>query len=148
LVACDPFAFLQPIGTPFIQAPSGTFRVIVTLADVSENQDRSHIREAYASIIFSGAPESYRKALPLARDGEDRPECQGDNYIGFGVDAGQLALLMNLPLPPVCPMLRPGTNSYSKTSGTIVGFVEWMILHTSAKGLPILRSRWQRTAKT
>src|SRR5689334_15083192 len=46
LVACDPFVFLAPTGTPFIETPKGNFPVVVTLADVSEQQDRSHIREA------------------------------------------------------------------------------------------------------
>ncbi|MGC4071603.1 MAG: DUF4241 domain-containing protein [Nibricoccus sp.] len=88
LVACDPFVCLSPSGTPFIIAPSGKFPVVVTLADVSEKQDRSHIREAYASIVFSSVPEVYRKAIPLATDGGPRPEPKGDEFIGFGVDAG------------------------------------------------------------
>src|SRR6185295_9827697 len=45
LVACDPFVYLSPTDTPFIIAPKGKFPVIVTLADVSEKQDRSLIRE-------------------------------------------------------------------------------------------------------
>jgi hypothetical protein len=88
LVACDPFVFLAPQGMPFIFTPKGKFPVLVTLADVSENQDRSHIREAYASIVFSEAKEMYRKSLPLTTDGQRYPEVQGDEYIGFGVDAG------------------------------------------------------------
>jgi hypothetical protein len=88
LVACDPFVCLQPTGTPFIVTPKGTFPVTVTLVDVSEEQDRSHIREAYASIIFAEGVEAYRKAIPLARDGEERPEPEGEEFIGFPVDAG------------------------------------------------------------
>jgi hypothetical protein len=60
----------------------------VTLADMSPAQDKSHVREAYASIIFSSEKEAYRKAIALAKDGEDRPETDGENFIGFGVDAG------------------------------------------------------------
>lgn len=71
LVAGDPFVFLSPTDTPFIVVPRGKFPVVVTLADVSDKQDRSHIREAYASIIFSAHTEAYRKALPLAKDGEN-----------------------------------------------------------------------------
>src|ERR1035441_2410732 len=52
LVACDPFAFMRAGGNPFILCPTGAFPVQVTLADVSERQDRSHVREAYASITF------------------------------------------------------------------------------------------------
>ncbi len=88
LVACDPFVCLEPKRTAFVHAPKGRFPVIVTLADVSEKQDRSHIREAYASIIFSPGAEAYRKSLPLARDGEPRPDIKGDNFIGFTVDSG------------------------------------------------------------
>jgi len=68
--------------------PKGRFPVIVTLADVSSAQDRSHVREAYASILFSTAPEAYRQAIPLVRDGEERPETKGEDFVGFGVDAG------------------------------------------------------------
>jgi hypothetical protein len=46
LVACDPFVVLSPMDTPFIVTPRGRFPVAVTLADVSEKQDRTHIREA------------------------------------------------------------------------------------------------------
>ncbi|HTI73180.1 MAG TPA: DUF4241 domain-containing protein [Candidatus Limnocylindria bacterium] len=88
LAACDPFVFLSPRSTPFIVTPKGRFPVAVTLADVSEKQDRSHVREAYASIVFSDRPEAYRKSLPLAIDGQERPEQLGDEFVGFGVDAG------------------------------------------------------------
>jgi len=50
LVACDPFVFLQPQNNPFISVPKGRFSVYVTLADVSATQDKSHVREAYASV--------------------------------------------------------------------------------------------------
>ena len=88
LVACDPFVCLEPQGTPFIHAPNGRFPVSVTLADVSEAQDRSHIREAYASIVFQPGVEAYRKAIPLAAEGRPRPEPEGDKFNGFPVDAG------------------------------------------------------------
>jgi hypothetical protein len=88
LVACDPFAFLQTYNNPHVLAPSGRFPVTVTLADVSKKLDRSHIREAYASIIFREGQERFRRALPLARHGEERPKLEGDRFIGFCVDAG------------------------------------------------------------
>ena len=88
LVACDPFVFLQPHDNAYVPAPKGRFPVFVTLADVSPAQDRSHVREAYASIIFSSEKEAYRKTIALAKDGKDRPELEGDNFVGFGVDAG------------------------------------------------------------
>jgi len=88
LVACDPFASMRVRDNPHVLAPTGKFPVTVTLADVSEAQDRSHIREAYASIVFGDGVSAYRRALPLGREGEDRPVLEGENYIGFRVDAG------------------------------------------------------------
>jgi len=103
LVACDPFVRLSPVNTPFIIAPLGKFRVSVTLADVSEKQDRSHIREAYASVIFSSETEVYRKAVPLAIDGQKRPEPEGDNFVGFGVDAGTACFADESVIGPCMP---------------------------------------------
>lgn len=88
LIACDPFACLSPSGMPFVRTPKGRFPVVVTLADVSEKQDRSHLREAYASILFSSDAEVSRKALPLLTVGETPPKLDGDDFLGFAVDAG------------------------------------------------------------
>lgn len=88
LVACDPFAFMQVRNNPHAIVPPGRYPVIVTLADVSEKLDRSHIREAYASILLKEGQESYRRTLPLTKEGEPTPELKDDEYIGFPVDAG------------------------------------------------------------
>jgi hypothetical protein len=88
LVACDPFVFLQESDNRHVLVPPGRYPVSVTLADVSENFDRSDIREAYATVRFANGPEAYRRALPLARDGESREPLDGDSFIGFSVDAG------------------------------------------------------------
>jgi hypothetical protein len=88
LVACDPFAAMQVEDNPHLIVPTGHFPVSVTLVDVSSTQDRSHIREAYASIVFKSGDEAYRRTLPLAKEGEDRPVLKGVNYIGFPVDSG------------------------------------------------------------
>lgn len=82
LVACDPFAFLQGADNPHVLVPPGRHPVSVTLADVSENLDRSDIREAYATVRFANGPEACRRALPLARDGEPRDPLDGDLFIG------------------------------------------------------------------
>jgi hypothetical protein len=103
LVACDPFVFLKPRDNPHIVVPRGRFPVVVTLADVSAAHDRSHVREAYASIVFSAAPEAYRKALPLAKKGEDRPEPEGDNFVGFAVDAGTACFVDDAVVGPCMP---------------------------------------------
>lgn len=103
LVACDPFVFLSLTDVPFIVTPRGRFPVVVTLADVSEKQDRSQIREAYASITFFSGVEAYRKAVPLAKDGQKRPEPQGDEFIGFAVDAGTACFVDETVIGPCMP---------------------------------------------
>jgi hypothetical protein len=88
LVACDPFAFLRPGDNPYVFVPTGHFPVTVTLADVSPNLDRSHIREAYATVRFAEGIDSHRRVLPLLREGERPPELKEGEFIGFRVDAG------------------------------------------------------------
>jgi len=46
LVACDPFACLQKAYNPSVKVHPGRYRVLVTLADVSDANDGSHMREA------------------------------------------------------------------------------------------------------
>lgn len=103
LAVCDPFVFLSKTRTPFVVAPKGRFPVVVTLVDVSEKQDRSHVREAYASIIFSGEKDAYRKAMPLALDGEERPETTGEDFVGFPVDAGTACFVDETVIGPCMP---------------------------------------------
>lgn len=88
LVACDPFAFMRAGGNPFVPCPRGVFPVHVTLADVSECQDRSHIRVAYASITFREGSAVQRRPLALGRKGDSVPVLNEDEYSGFPVDAG------------------------------------------------------------
>lgn len=89
LVACDPFAFLEPEGNAYVQVPPGEYRVKVTLADVSGLRDGSHVREAYASLLLSDAPEVTRKLLTPLAEGEKAPtDLKPGEYIGFPVDAG------------------------------------------------------------
>ncbi len=88
LAVCDPFAFMRSGNNPHILTPTGRFLVTVTVADISQNLDRTHIREAYASIHFANGQETHRRKLPLAAEGEDRPETEGEDFIGFPVDAG------------------------------------------------------------
>jgi hypothetical protein len=52
LLACDPFAVLQRTGNLSVQVHPGRCRVLVTLADVSDANDGSHIREAYATLML------------------------------------------------------------------------------------------------
>ena len=103
LVACDPFVCLEAKDNPFIVVPTGRFPVFVTLADVSKAQDKSHVREAYASIVFSSAVEAYRKAIPLAKNGTERPEPIGDEFVGFGVDSGTACFVDDSVIGPCMP---------------------------------------------
>jgi hypothetical protein len=102
LVACDPFVCLE-IQNSFIRVPKGRFPVFVTLADVSAAQDKSDVREAYASVVFTSEKKAYRKAIPLAKDGEDRPEPTADEFIGFGVDAGTACFVDDSVVGPCMP---------------------------------------------
>ena len=77
--------------------------MVVTLADVSEHQDRSHIREAYASIIFSAESETYRKVIPLVADGAKRPVLKDEEFIGFAVDAGTACFVDQSVVDPCMP---------------------------------------------
>jgi Protein of unknown function (DUF4241) len=88
LVACDPFAAMSQHGNAEIAIPPGTYPVRVTLADVSDTSDGSHVREAYASLILSDQPEVERHLLTPLQAGATAPELGPDEFVGFGVDAG------------------------------------------------------------
>jgi hypothetical protein len=90
LVACDPFAMLQKDNDLCLQVPPGRYRVLVTLADVSDANDGSHIREAYATLMLDEtAAEAARSIITPSMDGACPPEMDDDGtYYGFPVDAG------------------------------------------------------------
>lgn len=84
--ACDPFVSLEyPL---VVQVPPGDFPVRVTVADVSEEQDGSHLREAYLSLVLSDADSVTVEAVP----GPDGPPPPG-HYFTVGVDAGTVAFV-------------------------------------------------------
>jgi hypothetical protein len=87
LVACDPFAGLQKSDNQWIQVAPGRYRVVVTLADVSDSNDGSHMREAYATLLLDEtARETSLRIITPHADGSSEPE-EG-KYYGFVVDAG------------------------------------------------------------
>jgi hypothetical protein len=89
LIACDPFAGLLGAGRDaWIDVPPGRYPVQVTLADVSGRNDGSHLREAYASLLISDAPEVERKALCMLHPGASPTPVDDDDSWGFGVDSG------------------------------------------------------------
>lgn len=62
LEVCDPFINLAEC--PAMSVPSGEHPVYVTVADVSVEQDKSHEREAYLSMIFQeGEVAEIRQAV-------------------------------------------------------------------------------------
>jgi hypothetical protein len=84
--ACDPFVNLSyPL---VVQVPQGDYPVRVTVADVSEEQDGSHLREAYLSLVLSEADS----VTVEAADGPDGPPPAGQ-YFTVGVDAGTVAFV-------------------------------------------------------
>ncbi|SMQ71816.1 DUF4241 domain-containing protein [Agreia sp. VKM Ac-1783] len=84
LGAADPFVALDlPIT---VQIPPGAYPVTVTVADVSTEQDGSHRREAYLSLILSDAPTVDLEPVP----GPYGPP-EDDSYFGVAVDAGTVA---------------------------------------------------------
>ena len=90
LICCDPFADMDTTGNPYTEIPKGSYPVVVTLADVSENLDGSHIREAYASLILGDVKnECIRKPLKvITNDDTSGEKIEEGEYSGFGVDAG------------------------------------------------------------
>ncbi len=90
LIACDPFAFMDKSGDPAVAVPPGDYTVKVTLADVSEKSDGSHMREAYATLLIDEtADEVTRRIITPLPEGVADPEIGEDgDYHGFPVDAG------------------------------------------------------------
>ena len=84
--ACDPFVDLDdPV---VVQLPPGAYSVRVTVADVSDEQDGSHMREAYLSLVMSEAtPVLIEAAHSIDGAPPEREAC------GVGVDAGTVAFV-------------------------------------------------------
>lgn len=90
LVCCDPFAGLDKNNNLYVQIPKGEYRVVVTLADVSEALDGSHIREAYATLLIDPTKQEVKRCV-LEQTANGLPSGQiigDDEYFGFPVDAG------------------------------------------------------------
>ncbi|MDE9364043.1 DUF4241 domain-containing protein [Luteipulveratus sp. YIM 133132] len=86
LGVCDPFVSLdQPLVVP---VPPGEYPVRVTVADMSDAQDGSHLREAYLSVVI--AEGLARRVAPAVTEAGEAPE--GEVY-GIGVDAGTVGFV-------------------------------------------------------
>jgi hypothetical protein len=95
LTVCDPFAVLQKGYNLCVQVPPGRYRALVTLADVSEAGDASHIREAYATLMLDeAAVEATRRIITPCENAACLPEMDDEGgYFGFPVDAGTACLV-------------------------------------------------------
>ncbi len=87
LLACDPFTTL-PDGL-VVELEPGTYPVRVTVADVSEDQDGSHLREAYLSLVLEDAPIT--SFVPLVPAGQEPAE--PGKFYAVGVDAATVAFV-------------------------------------------------------
>lgn len=86
LEASDPFVELGDGIT--VEIPPGTYPAFVTLADVSDEQDGSHLRETFLSLVIADG-EVARIETFLPEDAE--PDDDGEFYYGVSVDAGTVA---------------------------------------------------------
>jgi hypothetical protein len=86
LEACDPFVTLGE--APVLDVPPGDYPVQVTVADVSEAQDGSHLREAFLSLRVADGEVARVEAAtgPGGTLGEDE-------FWMVGVDAGTVAFV-------------------------------------------------------
>ena len=86
LGACDPFVNLDaPLVVPI---PPGDYPVSVTVADVSPEQDGSHFREAYLSVVVAeGDP------VMAAAAESDQGVLEAEQFWVVRVDAGTVAFV-------------------------------------------------------
>ncbi|MDO4260175.1 MAG: DUF4241 domain-containing protein [Actinomycetaceae bacterium] len=85
VVACDPFVTL--LDGPQFSIPNGEYPVKVTIADVSQQQDGSHQREAYLSVILGPGEAAAKEPIPALND----DDVDDNGYAYVGVDSGTIA---------------------------------------------------------
>ena len=99
--ACDPFCYLG--GGPVFDVEPGDYPVRVTIADVSKEQDGSHEREAYLSLVLGdGEPVAVEEAQVAS----------GPDW-GVGVDSGTVAFVDHEAVPAAMPAEEDGADWYS-----------------------------------
>jgi hypothetical protein len=111
LIACDPFAGLQKSGNQWTQLVPGRYRVIITLADVSESSDGSHLREAYATLLVDEAAKEVSRRIITPRAGGSQDAAEGKCY-GFVVDAGAACFVDDGALATCMPDNDYGDNNW------------------------------------
>ncbi|MDN3575189.1 DUF4241 domain-containing protein [Chitinimonas viridis] len=93
LVPCDPFVTLQWQGNPELQLPPGCYPVVATVADISEAQDGSHLRECYLSLLLSAQPAVGWRFLTPVAPGVTAPLLGGHEFVGVPVDSGKVGFV-------------------------------------------------------
>lgn len=100
LGACDPFVDIeQPL--PLELPEPGEYPVFVTVADVSEAQDGSHLREAYLSVVIAEGEAVALRPAAVAEMDDDEDEDDDDDQViedgepmyGIPVDSGTVAFV-------------------------------------------------------
>lgn len=86
LAASDPYVEIE---NPLVfEVAAGKYPVYVTVADVSNEQNGSHHRECYLSVILNNnVPVTVVGALPKGKTDDDLSD---GTYYGVGVDAGMV----------------------------------------------------------
>ncbi len=90
LGACDPFVGLEHCPV-WVEIPPGEYPVRITVADVSEAGDGTHLREAYLTLLVDSDAQEVRRAF---LNGPDE---------GFGVDAGTACFVDVASVTPGMP---------------------------------------------
>lgn len=103
LEASDPFVMLG--NGLVVSIPPGTYPVKVTIADVSDTGDGSHMRESYLSVIIGeGEPVVVENVRPEGvSDQEWQDASSAGEYFGIGVDAGTVGFADASAVPTAMP---------------------------------------------
>jgi hypothetical protein len=107
LVICDPLIWLAEwalLDEPILHITPGRYRVLVTQADVSGLRDRSHLRNAYATLLLSESPEVRRTPLTAHPDGSLAAVGPDDKQFAFGVDTGIGCFVDSTAISPGLPI--------------------------------------------
>lgn len=105
LEASDPFVTLGD--GPVFEIEPGNHEAFVTIADVSEEQDGSHEREAYLSLVLGDGVVSSVEAAASVRGVPEPGE-----YWGVGVDAGTVAFADHEAIGTSMPDESDGSSWY------------------------------------
>lgn len=109
LEASDPFVTLGE--GPVLEVEPGSYEAFVTIADVSEEQDGSHEREAYLSIVLRDGVVTSAGTVSLQ-------ESEPDSYWAVAVDAGTVAFADHEAVGVCMPSTEGGDTWYENVFET------------------------------